>query len=71
MRSWMNYLYGNTRAPERISNRFIYNKYFVYGEKIQLSQDFYFLTEELWKFVYSVYGGGPIMKKVFNGDGSI
>ena len=27
-------------------------------------KDFYFMTEELWKFLYSIYGGGPIIKKM-------
>ncbi|CDW89095.1 ubiquitin carboxyl-terminal hydrolase family protein [Stylonychia lemnae] len=35
------------------------------GENIEVSVDYYFMTEKMWKFLYAIYGGGPIMKKRF------
>ena len=58
----------NGRVPEKIYNGNLYKKYFVYGQQIHLSRDFYFMTEELWKFLFAIYGGGPIMKKVKEGN---
>lgn len=29
------------------------------------------MTEELWKFLFAIYGGGPIMKKVEEGNGEV
>lgn len=56
-------LYRKAGIPEKISNNHVYIKYFVYGHEIKLTEDFYYMTEQLWKFLFAIYGGGPIMKK--------
>lgn len=46
-----------------MSNKQLYKKYYVSGQKLQISVDYYYMTESMWKFLFSIYGGGPIMKK--------
>jgi len=40
-----------------------YRKYYVEGKKIELQTDFIYMVEPLWKFLFAIYDGGPIMKK--------
>lgn len=51
------------QPPDKISNRNLYRKYFISGQKLAVSEDFYFMTHKMWRFLYSIYGGGPIIKK--------
>jgi len=63
VKHWKDYIHGHCKPPGKISNKKLYEKYYVNKQQIQLSKDFYFFTEELWKFLFAIYGGGPIMKK--------
>lgn len=64
VRGWISYLQGKSDAiPESIKNEGLHEKYFKRGDKLTVSDDFYFMTEKLWVFLQSLYGGGPAMRK--------
>lgn len=69
VKQWTSFLAGHGKCPSRISNKNLYNKYFVQGQDLEVSEDYYFMTERMWKFLYSIYGGGPIMKKKIQPEG--
>eukprot|EP00347_Sterkiella_histriomuscorum_P005494 403356401 len=63
VKEWTSFLAGHGKCPSKISNKQLYKKYFIQGQQLDVSIDYYFMTERMWKFLYSIYGGGPIMKK--------
>jgi len=64
---WTKFTRGEGPDPGPIDNKGIYRKYFVRNEKIKLAEDFYLLTSKLWKFAYTIYGGGPVIKQIYEG----
>jgi hypothetical protein len=41
----MDFIQGKGKIPDKISNKALYTKYYVYGHQIELSVDFYYMTE--------------------------
>lgn len=60
---WMSFLKGQGADPGPIDNKHVYKQYFVYNEEIKLSEDYYLFTGKLWRFLFTIYGGGPVIKK--------
>jgi hypothetical protein len=64
VKNWISFLQGQTDAvPGKISNEGLHRKYFQQRQAISVSEDFFFMTEKLWLFLYSLYGGHPHIKK--------
>ena len=42
----------------------MHDKYFLDELNLKVSEDFYYMPEPLWYFLYSLYKGGPIVKLV-------